>query len=144
MVLQLKPGDAPTHYNLGTALIQKGDVAAAMDHFQMALQIKPNYPEALNDLAWELATSAQPSARNGNQSVALAQRANQLTGGTDLDIVGTLAAAYAEAGQFDEAIVTVQKSIELARTTGRQDQLSQLNDELKLYAARMPFHQDNK
>jgi len=76
--------------------------------------------------------------------VALAERANALTGGADLDIVGTLAAAYAEAGQFEAAIVTVQKSIDLARTTGRQDQLTQLGEELRLYAARLPFHRENK
>jgi hypothetical protein len=115
-----------------------------MVHYHQALQFKPDYPEAQNDLAWELATMPQASARDGNQAVALAQRANELAGGADLDIVGTLAAAYAEAGRFDEAIRSAQHAIDMARATGRQDQLTQLNGELKLYEAGLPFHRESK
>jgi tetratricopeptide (TPR) repeat protein len=143
-VLQLKPDHAEAHYNLADALVQKGSMAEAIIQFQKALQIKPDFPDAQNDLAWELATSPLASVRNGRQAVELAQRANQLTGGTDLDIVGTLAAAYAEAGQFDEAILNVQKAIDLARATGQPDQLAQLNSELKLYEAGLPYHRENK
>jgi tetratricopeptide (TPR) repeat protein len=142
--LQIKPDYAEAHYNLATALIQKGNVDEAIVHYQRALQIKPDYPEAQNDLAWELATTPKASARNGAQAVTLAQRANQLTGGADLDIVGTLAAAYAEAGQFDDAVRSAQKAIDLARANGQQDQLAQLNGELKLYQAGLPFHRERK
>jgi tetratricopeptide (TPR) repeat protein len=143
-VLEIKPGFAEAHYDLANALIQNGRVDEAITHFQLALQIKPDYPEAQNDLAWELATAAQASLRNGNKAVELAQRANQLAGGSDLDIVGTLAAAYAEAGRFDDAIRSARKAIDLARATGQWNQVEQLNGELKLYEAGFPYHQENK
>jgi Flp pilus assembly protein TadD len=143
-VLQIKPDHAAAYYNLGNALLQKGKVDEAITHYQKALQIKPGYPEAQNDLAWLLATAPQATMRNGNKAVELAQRANQLTGGADLDILGTLAAAYAEAGRFDAAIQSARKAIDLARATGQQDQVMQLNAELKFYEAGLPFHQENK
>ena len=78
------------------------------------------------------------------QAVELALRANQLTGGADLDILGTLAAAYAEAGRFNDAITCARKAIDLAQATGQADQLGQLNRQLKLYGASQPFHQDSQ
>jgi protein O-mannosyl-transferase len=143
-VLQLKPDHAEAHFNLGHALLQKERGDQAIAHFKQALQIKPDYAEAQNDLAWELATCPQASLRNGNQAVELAERANQLAGGADVDILDTLAAAYAEAGRFDDAIRSAQKAIELAQAAGQKDPVAQLNRELKLYQTGHPFHQDRK
>jgi len=140
-VLDLKPAFAEAHYNLASALVQRGRVNEAITQYQTALQFKPDYPSAQNDLAWELATAPQALARNGPQAVALARQANTLTGGTDLDTVGTLAAAYAEAGQFAAAVQTARQALELARATGQSDQMVQLNSELKLYQAGQPYHQ---
>ena len=143
-VLQLKPGHAEAHYSLADALVEKGSMAEAIAQFQQSLSFKPDFVAAQNDLAWELATSPVASVRNGRQAVELALRAEQLTGGTDLDIVGTLAAAYAEAGRFDDAIQSIQKAIDLAKTTGQPEQLTQLNSELELYRAGQPYHRQNK
>jgi protein O-mannosyl-transferase len=142
--LQIKPDYAEAHYSLATALIQKGKVDEAIVHYQQALRIRPDYPEAENDLAWELATTSRASARDGSRAVALAQRANELTRGADLDIVGTLAAAYAEAGRFDDAVKSARQAIDMARAAGQEDQLAQLSGELKLYEAGLPFHRESK
>jgi tetratricopeptide (TPR) repeat protein len=142
--LQIKPDYAKAHYNLGNALLEKGGMAEAITHFQKALQIKPDFPEAQNDLAWVLATSPQASLRNGNQAVELAQQANQLAGGKNPIILRTLAAAYAEAGRFGDALRSAQKAMELARAAGRPDLAGQLNGELKLYEAGLPFHRESK
>jgi tetratricopeptide (TPR) repeat protein len=143
-VLQLKPGNAKAHYNLADALIQKDRADEAITQYQQAIQINPDYCEAQNDLAWELATDPRPAERNGKQAVALAEQANQLTKGADLDIVGTLAAAYAEAGRFADAIRSARQAIDLARTTGQLNQVPQLNAELQLYEAGLPFHRERK
>ena len=144
MVLQIKPDHANACYNLGFALIQKGRADEAITYFQKTLRIKPDFPEAQNDLAWILATSPQASLRNGNQAVALAQRANQRAGGKNPVFLHTLAAACAEAGRFGDAIQNVQKAVELARAAGQPDLVEQLNGELKLYGAGLPFHQQSK
>jgi Flp pilus assembly protein TadD len=141
--LETKSDSAEAEFCLGSALLQKGRESEAISHFQRALQINPDYSEARNDLAWELATSPQASLRNGRQAVELAERANQLADGKDVDVLDTLAAAYAEAGRFDDAARTARKAIELAQA-GQPDQLSQLNSELKLYEAGRPLHRESK
>jgi len=142
--LQIKPNYAEAYLSLGNALLKKGNVDEAITHFQQALQIKPDDLEVQNNLAWVLATAPQASLRNGPRAVELAQRANQLAGGKNPIILHTLAAAYAEAGRFDDARQSIGKALELARTAGRQDMVKQLNVELKLYEAGLPFHQERK
>ena len=142
--LQIKPDSAKVHNNLGLALFQKGREEEAIVHYKKALEIKPNYLEVQDNLAWVLATASQVSLRNGHQAVQLAQQANQLAGGENPAILHTLAAAYAEAGQFSEAQQSAQKAVALAWAAGRSDLVEQLNGELKLYAAGLPFHQESK
>ena len=73
----------------------------------------------------------------------LAQQANQLVGENPV-FLSTLAAAYAEAGRFDDARRSVQKAIDLARAVGRPALADELNGELKLYEAGLPFHQESQ
>jgi tetratricopeptide (TPR) repeat protein len=142
--LQITPDCAEAHINLGNALIKKGSMDEAITHFQKALQINPDYAEAQNNLAWVLATASQVSLRNGRQAVELAQQANQLAGGENPIILRTLAAAYAEAGRFSDAQRSAQKAMVLARAAGQSNLVEQLNGELKLYAAGLPFHEESK
>jgi tetratricopeptide (TPR) repeat protein len=142
--LQINPNYADAHNNLGGALLRKGNVDEAIVHFQKVLEIKPDHWEVQNNLAWVLATSPQASLRNGNKAVELAQRANQLTGGENPVILHTLAAAYAEVGRFSDARRSAQKAIELAQAAGQKDLAGQLNGELKLYEAGLPFHEKSK
>jgi protein O-mannosyl-transferase len=138
--LQINPDFAQAHNNLGTALLQKGNVAEAIAHFQRALQINPDNAEANNKLAWVLATCPQASLRNGKQAVELAQRANQLTRDGNPSFLGTLAAAYAEAGRFPDAVLTALRALQLAVTQSDVAQANALRAQLKLYQAGLPFH----
>jgi Flp pilus assembly protein TadD len=91
-----------------------------------------------------LATCPQASLRNGNKAVELAQRANQLTGGGNPTILHTLAAAYAEAGRFPEAVETARRALQLAETQSNIALADAIRSELKLYQAGIPFHQESK
>jgi len=139
-VLQINPANAEAHINLGSAMLQKGNMGEAITHFQKALQIKPDYLQAQNNLAWMLATCPQASLRNGNKAVELARRANQLTGDGNPVVLGTLAAAYAEAGHFPEAVETAQRALELAGTQANTTLADDLRSQMKLYQAGLPFH----
>jgi tetratricopeptide (TPR) repeat protein len=139
--LQIKPDFAEPHNNLGLAFLRQGRTDGATSHFQMAVKIRPDYAEAQNNLAWVLATCPQAALRNGGKAVELAQKANALTGGKNPNYLRTLAAAFAEAGRFGDAVQSAQKAIELARAAGRQDLAGQLNIELKRYQAGLPLHQ---
>ncbi len=137
--LEINPDYAEAHYNLGNALFQKGNGAEAIAHFQKALQINPDYADAMNNLACVLATCPQASLRNGKQAVELAQRANQLTGDGNPVLLGTLAAAYAEAGHFPEAVATAQRALQLAQKQSNTALTDALRSQLKLYQAGRPF-----
>ena len=112
--LQIKPDDEETQLDLGKALLQKGAVAEAIPQYQKALELKPAEPEIQNGLAWLLATAAEPSLRDGGKAVALARQANQETGEENPVVLHTLAAAYAEAGKFPDAVEAAQHALRLA------------------------------
>jgi tetratricopeptide (TPR) repeat protein len=143
-VLEIDPDQAEARYNLGSALLRKGKPDQAIAQFQAAVRIRPDFLEARNDLAWELATCPDATLRNGSEAVELAERANQIAGGNDPDVLDTLAAAYAEVGRFDDAIRMNQKAIELARAAAQPDRVAQLNSESMLYQSGQPFHQSGR
>jgi tetratricopeptide (TPR) repeat protein len=138
--LEIRPDDANAYYKLGNALSQKGTVDEAITQYQKALKIKADYAEAQNNLAWLLATCPEASLRNGNKAVELASQANALTGGENPAMLRTLAAAFAEAGRFSEAVETAQRALPLAGTQSNATLAGQLQSEMKLYQAGSPFH----
>ena len=102
-----KPGGHPpetglrrAHNNLGTALGEKGQIDEAIRQYQEAIRLKPDYAPAQNNLAWLLATCPQAALRNGVKAVGLAREVDRLSGAKDPGYLDTLAAAFAEAGQF--------------------------------------------
>ncbi len=138
--LQIRPNYALAQNYLGNAFLRKGRAAEAISYFQKALQIEPDNPAIANNLAWLLATWPEASVRNGKQAVQIAERANQLASGGNPFILCTLAAAYAEAGRFSEAVETAQRALHLAEAQSNTGLAGQLQTELKLYRAGSPFH----
>ena len=141
IALQIKPSDADSHYNLGTAFLQIGRREEAIVNLEKALERKPEDPEVLNNLAWMLATSADPRLRNGRKAVELAQQANKLTSGSNMYITATLAAAYAETGQFTEAIETAQRALALAVARGDRSLAEAIRRHSVRYAGGSPYHE---
>lgn len=104
-------------------------------------ELKRPDPVEENNLAWSLASSPEAAKRNGTLAVKLAQDACQQTQGRVTAMVGTLGAAYAEAGRFDEAVSMAQKACQQAEKNGETD-LLQKNRELQaLYLKHQPFHE---
>lgn len=137
--LRLKP-DPDTRMQLAAALAAMGQDADAIAEYRLVLAAKPDTTEALNNLAWLLATSADASARSGAEAVRFAERAGALTQRKDAMLLGTLAAAYAEAARFEDAIATATQAIELARASGNT-RFAQMNAQLlRLYRAGKAYH----
>jgi Tfp pilus assembly protein PilF len=127
--------------SLGALLVQAGDVRGAISQWETSLQIEPNDGNALNNLAWILATYPDDSIRNGQRAVQLAESATVLPGG-DLPIVlRTLAASYAENGDFARAINTSQRAIDRAAEQGNAPLVETLRHELELYHAQKPYRE---
>jgi Flp pilus assembly protein TadD len=85
-----------------------------------------------------LATDTDASLRKGAEAVTLAKRAVQLSGGQEPLILDTLAAAYAEAGRFDQAVTTAQQALALALNQGNAPLANALRAHIKLYQAGVP------
>ena len=133
--VELQPDDADAQNLLGATLLQTGQTAEAIRHWQTAVQLQPDNVQTLNNLAWVLATGPQAALRNGGQSVTLAQHANELTGRANPSILRTLAAAYAEAGNFPAAVQAAQTAAQLAAAQNNTDLAKALLSQSKLYEA---------
>ena len=131
--LQDYPFDIQTRDNLGVLLVKEGDAAGAIQQWNTNLQIDPNDGNALNNLAWVLATYPADEIRDGKKAVELAEKASTLPGGESPILLRTLAAAYAESGDFSKAINTTQRAMELARGQGNNSLVETLRHEVELY-----------
>jgi tetratricopeptide (TPR) repeat protein len=138
--LKANPESADAHYNLGKCFVALGRTREAITQYQQALRFKPGHPQAANSLAWIYATSENPEFRDGAEAVRLATQACQNTAFRDPLILDTLAAAYAEAGRFSEAVTTARKSLALVSSAGQSELADRIRARLRLYDTRRPFH----
>jgi TPR repeat protein/WD40 repeat protein len=112
------------------------DEAEALRWYRKAAE--QNSADAQNDLAWLLATSENSAVRDGPNAVVFAEKAVAATNRKNPWNLGTLAAAYAEVGQFEKAVSTQQEAIALLQTEADKNNY---RTRLKLFQARVPYHQ---
>jgi protein O-mannosyl-transferase len=152
--LRLKPGSFLPHLRLAKSLPQLGCLKDAAFQMQEFLRTCPranlevsNSPvrepalSALNDLAWFLASSQRAEERDGERAVRFAERACELTEYRQTVPLGTLAAAYAEAGRFPEAVTTAEMACALATQAGDPALLAKNQQLLEFYRTRRPYHE---
>ncbi len=140
-VLRHEPGSAPAAQGLAFALQKSGRVAEAIAVLKEALRHGPDEERLLRGLAWLLATSSDPELRDGRQAVELAERAMQRTQQPGIGLLNALAAALAEAGQFERAVTVCQQALEKARSAGQQELAEQLEARLRLYQQGQPYRE---
>jgi len=112
----------------------------AITRFEQALKIKGDNPETLNNYAWFLATHAEDKFRDGARAVTLAKQACELTSSRVPHFLDTLAAAYAEAKQFDEAVKTAEQAVAAAEGAGDKDLAWDVRARIQLYKTRRAYH----
>ncbi len=139
--LQISPDMVEAQSYLGMALVMKGRGAEGLAHWRRALKRDPDSLQVLNDTAWFLATFPDAVLRNGTEAVSLAEHAVQLTSARDPALLGTLAAAYAEAGEFDKSIGLERRAIDLANAQGKTRLTATLISRMTLLQARKPIRQ---
>jgi protein O-mannosyl-transferase len=139
LALQMNPADAFALYQLGLVCYREGLDQEAVAHLREVLRLKPEWPDALNTLAWILATQEDPQDRDIEESVRLAQRARELAGQPAM--LDTLAAAYAAGGRFEEAIETAEQALAMASSSGETELAAEIKSRLQLYQSRRPFRQ---
>jgi tetratricopeptide (TPR) repeat protein len=103
-VIRIAPKDADDYSARGSAYFKKGKYKEAASAFEKALRLFPNSDSALGRFAWFRATSPDASLRNGKEAIRMSMRACELMGWKEPRAISTLAAAYAEAGDFNQAV----------------------------------------
>jgi tetratricopeptide (TPR) repeat protein len=139
--LEIKPDYALARKNLAAVVSARDKILKSLAEQREAIRLHPNDAALLNDAAWTLATNPNASVRNGAEAVELALRASKLSGGNDPAILGTLAAAYAEAGRFSDAVRTGQQSQRLAVAAGNHKLADQLGAEMGFFNSGKPYRQ---
>jgi tetratricopeptide (TPR) repeat protein len=140
-VLRINPNNAIVHVQLALVWSEQERADKTIEHYQMALNLSPDETIVLNNLAWILATNQNSNFRDGVRAVQLAEKACALTGYENAVSLDTLAAAYAEAGRFQEALQTAQKAVELTLAEGRVELAKDIEKRMQLYKAGKPFHE---
>lgn len=137
--LELRPRYADAYLNLGHACLGAGRVADAMAAYREVLALQPLSAEAANNLSWLLATSEQPALRNPGEAVRWGELACQVTGYRDVNMLGTLAAAYAAAARPQEAVRALDRALALARAARQAGLVRELEQRREQYrSARAP------
>jgi len=138
--------DASAKENKADALRQRGDAllsvgkhADAVKDYEEALKLDPNDTGVLNNLAWVLATSPDDPVRNAKRSLECSLKACELTKYEKPHILSTLAAGYAEQGDWETAIKWSGKAVELGVEEVMVD--DQLKKELQSYKDKKPWRE---
>ncbi|MCE2559161.1 MAG: tetratricopeptide repeat protein [Acidobacteria bacterium] len=147
-LLEHAPNHAAARHALGLALLQSGSATAA----EGAEQLRRAYVEDQrllargNEIAWSLATHSDAARRDGQLALVIALELNAVAGGAEPALLETLAAAYAETGDFEAAMRTVESALEILGGAGREQAspadrerlLELLNRRLEQYRQRVP------
>ena len=139
--IRLEPTLGPAYELRGYAWARKGGFAKSVADYEEAARLDPSNLAACNSAAWMRATCPVDSVRNGKKAVELAVRACVLTGWKEGSRLDTLAAAYAELGEFDGAVKWQEAAI-----SGYQDPIARARacERLALYRSRRPFRNEPK
>ena len=139
-VIRLAPDRWTAYRGRGDAYLGMGRQAKAVADYAAALKIDPKQPGVLNNLAWVLSTSPDEKLRDGARAIELAEKACDLTDFKQAHIISTLAAGYAETGDFDNAVKWSKRAIEV----GDASLKGPLRKELASYLEKKPWRELKK
>ncbi len=137
--LAMAPDDSELHGNIAAVARRLEDPADAARHLRDALRLAPGARGLRNELAWMLATSGDPRVRRPEEAIGLAEALVGNAENSDANALDTLAAAYAAAGRFDEAIRVASQAAVLAQEQGQTEMGEQIRARLALYRDRRAY-----
>lgn len=137
--LEIDPAQFLSWRGRSDAEISVGDHASAIADLEKAMELRPDDAGVLNNLAWVLATSPDDTLRDGTRAVEIAMKACEISEWQQPHIVSTLAAAYAETGDFEQARTYSRRAVE--GSDADSETRGQLESELASYEAGKPWRE---
>ncbi|HEG42497.1 MAG TPA: tetratricopeptide repeat protein [Phycisphaerales bacterium] len=131
--IEVTLNNAIAYNGLSLAYFELGNFKEAIEALEHVVQTKPNDALTKNNLSWFLATASDPKLRNPAKAVDLAEKACELAGHKNTAFFDTLAAAYASADRFDEAVSTAEKALKRAEAAGNENLTQEIKGHLKLF-----------
>jgi tetratricopeptide (TPR) repeat protein len=135
--LKINPDHATAYYNRGRANQYSDNFEAAAKDYAAAIRVDPSYLPAYNNAAWLAATCPDEKYRNPQQALALATQAAQMTQGKVWEVLDTLAAAQASAGEYEAAVKTSEQALTLGSDAAVH---GGVRDRMTLYQAGKPYY----
>jgi tetratricopeptide (TPR) repeat protein/mono/diheme cytochrome c family protein len=139
IAITANPLNAEAHCAYARALTETGDALNAVTHYRAAIDIRPDWAPCLINFSWLLSAHADRTIRQPAEAIRLAERSVALTDRRDPGALDALAAAYAAAGRFDEAIQTGLAAAALADHDGLVDGAKQIRTRIDVYKQKLPF-----
>ena len=139
--LKFRPDYDEAHYYFAGSFAREKNFGEAIPHFRAALKSNPQYRQALNDLAWILATRTNATQAQILESIRFAEQACRYTSRSNASYLDTLAVALSEAGRFGEAATTASNACSIAERSGSPAIASQLRTHLELFTTGKPYHE---
>jgi tetratricopeptide (TPR) repeat protein len=144
-VVDRNPQNATAWYFLGNAELKSRQFTQAIEAYRKATEAAPNLLDAHNNLAWILSVHPEKQFRSGEEALRIAKRLCEATRFQEARFLDTLAVAYAETGQFEPAVETAKKAIEVAGQAARNDAaevaIKPIQDRLKLFENREAYRE---
>lgn len=138
--LKINPDNAFTHEGLAASFCRQGRIEKCIAEYREALRLIPDLGTSLNNLSWILATTRDEKYRNGVEAVKLAEQACKQTEFQNPFALDTLAAAYAAAGRYTDAVKTTEKALLLVPESVKQSKLArEIYDRLLLYKSEKAY-----
>jgi tetratricopeptide (TPR) repeat protein len=137
---QLNPNDATLHLDAARVLFKLGLDADGMAEFEAALRLETGNFTTIATVAHYLAANENASSRDGTNALLLARKANKLSGGIQPMVLDILAMAYAETGDFTNAVTCAQNAVELASQANLKS-TEAIRQRLELYKHGQPWRE---
>ena len=137
--LTLNPRYPSGEAALASAYGALGKDSEALAHWRRALTLEPRRVSVLVGVARILATAPDAALRDGKEALSLAGQANQIAAGADPSALDTLAEAYAETGQFSQALTYANRALDLAVAKGDTSTSTEIRGRIRLYTANTPY-----
>jgi len=125
--------------SIAVTLTLLGRVEEAVAQYRKLLEADAGDLDAMNAVAWIRATHSDPAHRNAEEAVLLAESARDRSPEENAVLFDTLAAAYAEAGRYEDAVAACERAVEIARRNGEVQNVERFTEQLRLFRDSKPF-----